>query len=56
MIRFLSDLTVHYIGQDITTRSGRGASTVANEAVGVMSLPNTGISSTIEVQVLSWSN
>ena len=49
--RFLSDLTIHYIGQETTTRSGRGSSSVANEAVGAMSLPNTGISSTIEVQV-----
>ena len=49
--RFLSDLTIHYIGQETTTRSGRGSSSVANEAVGAMSLPNSGISSTIEVQV-----
>ena len=47
----MSDLTIHYIGQETTTRSGRGSSSVANEAVGAMSLPNTGISSTMEVQV-----
>ena len=47
----MSDLTIHYIGQETTTRSGRGSSSVANEAVGAMSLPNTGVTSTIEVQV-----
>ena len=49
--RFLSDCTVHYIGQETTTRSGRGSSSVANEAVGTMSLPNSSANSTIEVQV-----
>ena len=49
--RFLPDLTLHYIGQETTTKSGRGTSSVANEAVGAMSLPHTGASSTIEVQV-----
>ena len=49
--RFLSDLSVHYIGQETTTRSGRGPSSIANEAVGAMSLPASGSSSTIEVQV-----
>jgi hypothetical protein len=42
---------VHYIGQETTTRSGRGPSSIANEAVGAMSLPNSGSTSTIEVQV-----
>ena len=51
--RFLSDCTVHYIGQETTTRSGRGLSSVANEAVGAMSLPNSNANSTIEVQVRS---
>ena len=49
--RFLPDLTLHYIGQETTTKSGRGTSSVANEAMGAMSLPHTGASSTIEVQV-----
>lgn len=42
---------MHYIGQETTTRSGRGPSSIANEAVGAMSLPNSGSTSTIEVQV-----
>ena len=47
----MSDLSVHYIGQEITTRSGRMTSAIPNEPMGAGSLPHSGTNSTIAVQV-----